>query len=147
MLPGQIFPGLLGQRSFRHVVVLDSSLFLELMGHQIMTLRMGKAGALFIWVRTKHLLGRSCMSPLQTFVCLTAFFVCQTALQACSRTVYAFSRDKGILLAVPNATCTEERNPFRLPGQGLLWLCLQTDAHSSTCHLAHDLFLRTPRLA
>ncbi|KAF8487085.1 APC amino acid permease [Russula ochroleuca] len=46
---------------------------------QIMTLRMGKAGALFLW----------------TFVCLTAFFVCQTALQACSRTVYAFSRDKG----------------------------------------------------
>ncbi|KAH9996155.1 APC amino acid permease [Russula compacta] len=46
---------------------------------QIMTLRMGKAGALFLW----------------TFVCFTAFFVCQTALQACSRTVYAFSRDKG----------------------------------------------------
>ncbi|KAI9455295.1 APC amino acid permease [Russula earlei] len=46
---------------------------------QIMALRMGKAGALFLW----------------TFVCLTAFFVCQTALQACSRTVYAFSRDKG----------------------------------------------------
>lgn len=44
-----------------------------------MTLRMGKAGALFLW----------------SFVCLTAFFVCQTALQACSRTVYAFSRDKG----------------------------------------------------
>ncbi|KAI0277853.1 APC amino acid permease [Russula aff. rugulosa BPL654] len=46
---------------------------------QIMTLRMGKTGALFLW----------------TFVCLTAFFVCQTALHACSRTVYAFSRDKG----------------------------------------------------
>lgn len=46
---------------------------------QIMALRMGKAGALFLW----------------TFVCLTAFFVCQTALHACSRTVYAFSRDKG----------------------------------------------------
>jgi amino acid permease (GABA permease) len=46
---------------------------------QIMTLRMGKAGALFLW----------------TFVCLTAFFVCQTALQACSRMVFAFSRDRG----------------------------------------------------
>ena len=71
------------------------------MGHQIMTLRMGKAGALFIWVRNNHLLGYSCMCPLQTFVCLTAFFVSQTALQACSRTIYAFSRDKGILLAAP----------------------------------------------
>lgn len=46
---------------------------------QIMALRMGKAGALFLW----------------TFVCLTAFFVCQTSLHACSRTIYAFSRDKG----------------------------------------------------
>ncbi|KAI0321326.1 APC amino acid permease [Amylostereum chailletii] len=46
---------------------------------EIMVLRMGKAGALFLW----------------TFVCFTAFFVCQTALQACSRTVYAFSRDHG----------------------------------------------------
>jgi len=46
---------------------------------QIMTLRMGKTGALFLWA----------------FVCLTAFFVCQTALQAASRTVYAFSRDHG----------------------------------------------------
>ncbi len=46
----------------------------------IMVLRMGKPGALFVWA----------------FVCLTAFFVCQTALQAASRTVYAFSRDKGL---------------------------------------------------
>ncbi|KAI0651168.1 APC amino acid permease [Trametes meyenii] len=46
----------------------------------IMTLRMGKPGALFLWA----------------FVCMTAFFVCQTALQAASRTVYAFSRDKGL---------------------------------------------------
>ena len=45
-----------------------------------MTMRIGKPGALFLWV----------------FVCLTAFFVVQTALQACSRTVYAFSRDKGL---------------------------------------------------
>ncbi|EMD35152.1 hypothetical protein CERSUDRAFT_85857 [Gelatoporia subvermispora B] len=52
----------------------SGSAFLE-----IMSLRIGKAGALFLW----------------TFVCLTAFFVCQTALQACSRTVYAFSRDHG----------------------------------------------------
>ncbi|PAV15890.1 APC amino acid permease [Pyrrhoderma noxium] len=47
---------------------------------QIMTDRIGKPGALFLWA----------------FVCLTAFFVCQTALQACSRTVYAFSRDHGL---------------------------------------------------
>jgi amino acid transporter len=52
----------------------SESAFLE-----IMTLRMGKGGALFLW----------------TFVCLTAFFVCQTALQACSRMVFAFSRDRG----------------------------------------------------
>ena len=45
-----------------------------------MVLRMGKPGALFLWV----------------FVCFTAFFVCQTALQAVSRTMYAFSRDKGL---------------------------------------------------
>jgi amino acid transporter len=44
-----------------------------------MVLRIGKPGALFLWV----------------FVCMTAFFVCQTALQAASRTVYAFSRDRG----------------------------------------------------
>ncbi|KAI0354287.1 APC amino acid permease [Trametes cingulata] len=53
----------------------SGSAFLE-----IMTLRMGKPGALFLWA----------------FVCMTAFFVCQTALQAASRTVYAFSRDKGL---------------------------------------------------
>ncbi|PFH47069.1 hypothetical protein AMATHDRAFT_68499 [Amanita thiersii Skay4041] len=47
---------------------------------QIMTLRMGKAGALVLWV----------------FVCATAFFVVQTALQAASRTIYAFSRDHGL---------------------------------------------------
>ncbi|KAI0772450.1 APC amino acid permease [Trametes elegans] len=53
----------------------SGSAFLE-----IMVLRMGKPGALFLWA----------------FVCMTAFFVCQTALQAASRTVYAFSRDKGL---------------------------------------------------
>jgi len=47
---------------------------------QIMTLRMGKTGALILWV----------------LVCLTAFFVVQTALQAVSRTVFAFSRDHGL---------------------------------------------------
>ncbi|KAI0790989.1 amino acid permease [Abortiporus biennis] len=47
---------------------------------EIMAMRIGKPGALFLW----------------TFVCLTAFFVSQTALQACSRTVYAFSRDNGL---------------------------------------------------
>ncbi|EPT00062.1 hypothetical protein FOMPIDRAFT_1163529 [Fomitopsis schrenkii] len=53
----------------------SGSAFLE-----IMALRIGKPGALFLW----------------SFVCLTAFFVCQTALQACSRTVYAFSRDHAL---------------------------------------------------
>ncbi|KAJ7057055.1 APC amino acid permease [Mycena amicta] len=47
---------------------------------QIMTLRMGKTGALILWA----------------LVCLTAFFVVQTALQAVSRTVFAFSRDHGL---------------------------------------------------
>ncbi|KAF9034498.1 APC amino acid permease [Hymenopellis radicata] len=47
---------------------------------EIMNLRMGKTGALILWV----------------FVCLTAFFVVQTALQAASRTIYAFSRDHGL---------------------------------------------------
>ncbi|KAI0339091.1 amino acid permease [Trametopsis cervina] len=47
---------------------------------EIMAMRMGKTGALFLW----------------SFVCLTAFFVVQTALQACSRTLYAFSRDHGL---------------------------------------------------
>ncbi|KIY70063.1 amino acid transporter [Cylindrobasidium torrendii FP15055 ss-10] len=49
-------------------------------GNAIMNLRMGKAGALVLWVP----------------VCFTAFFVVQTALQAASRTVYAFSRDHGL---------------------------------------------------
>ena len=40
-----------------------------------MVLRMGKPGALFLWV----------------FVCFTAFFVVQTALQANSRMFYAHS--------------------------------------------------------
>lgn len=68
------------------VMILCSGPFEDLPGPsgsaflQIMTMRMGKGGALFLW----------------TFVCLTAFFVCQTALQACSRTVYAFSRDRGL---------------------------------------------------
>ncbi|KAH9837778.1 APC amino acid permease [Rhodofomes roseus] len=53
----------------------SGSAFLE-----IMVLRIGKPGALFLW----------------SFVCLTAFFVCQTALQACSRMVYAFSRDHAL---------------------------------------------------
>ncbi|CAE6472143.1 unnamed protein product [Rhizoctonia solani] len=47
---------------------------------EIMYMRIGRAGALFLWV----------------WVCLTAFFVVQTALQACSRTFYAFSRDHGL---------------------------------------------------
>ncbi|KAK7030210.1 APC amino acid permease [Favolaschia claudopus] len=47
---------------------------------RIMTMRIGKTGALILW----------------SFVCLTAFFVVQTALQATSRTVFAFSRDHGL---------------------------------------------------
>ncbi|PPQ77882.1 hypothetical protein CVT25_015369 [Psilocybe cyanescens] len=47
---------------------------------EILYLRCGKAGALFIWA----------------FVCITAFFVVQTALHAASRTLYAFSRDHGL---------------------------------------------------
>jgi len=47
---------------------------------QIMVNRMGKTGALILWVP----------------VCLTAFFVVQTALQATSRSFYAFSRDHGL---------------------------------------------------
>ncbi|ESK93896.1 amino acid permease [Moniliophthora roreri MCA 2997] len=47
---------------------------------EIMYLRMGRTGALILWV----------------FVCFTAFFVVQTAIQAASRTVYAFSRDHGL---------------------------------------------------
>ncbi|KAF8317854.1 amino acid permease [Clavulina sp. PMI_390] len=46
---------------------------------EIMYIRIGKGGTLFLW----------------TFVCMTAFFVVQTALQASSRTFYAFSRDRG----------------------------------------------------
>ncbi|KAI5119557.1 hypothetical protein M0805_005621 [Coniferiporia weirii] len=71
---------------FNIVLVLCSGPLANLPGDsgsavlQIMTDRIGKTGALFLWA----------------FVCLTAFFVCQTALQACSRTVYAFSRDHGL---------------------------------------------------
>ncbi|KAJ7584947.1 APC amino acid permease [Mycena floridula] len=68
------------------VMVLCSGDLAELPGPsgsaflQIMANRMGKAGALVLWV----------------FVCFTAFFVVQTALQAASRTIYAFSRDHGL---------------------------------------------------
>ncbi|TFK24872.1 amino acid permease [Coprinopsis marcescibilis] len=46
----------------------------------ILEYRLGKGGALAIWV----------------FVCATAFFVVQTALHASSRTLYAFSRDHAL---------------------------------------------------
>ncbi|GJE92871.1 amino acid permease [Phanerochaete sordida] len=68
------------------VLVLCSGPFENLPGPsdsaflQILVLRLGKPGALFLWA----------------FVCLTAFFVCQTGLQAGSRTIYAFSRDHGL---------------------------------------------------
>ena len=59
-------------------------------------MRMGKPGALFLWVRPPSPPLLPPLTPSQSFVCLTAFFVVQTALQACSRTVYAFSRDHGL---------------------------------------------------
>jgi hypothetical protein len=41
------------------------------MGHQIMTLRMGKAGALFLWVRKKlFVLGGSC-TVSSTDICVS----------------------------------------------------------------------------
>lgn len=65
-----------------------------------MVLRIGKPGALFLWVRNPpsrlSFFYRPHMNTLQAFVCLTAFFVCQTGLQAGSRTIYAFSRDHGM---------------------------------------------------
>lgn len=47
---------------------------------KIMTMRMGRAGALVLWAG----------------VCATAFFVVQTAQQATSRTLFAISRDHGL---------------------------------------------------
>ncbi|KAJ7756206.1 amino acid permease [Mycena metata] len=68
---------------------------------QIMTLRMGKTGALILWV----------------FVCLTAFFVVQTALQAVSRTVFAFS------LASPIAVFFgHNHSTIQIPIRAV-WLC------------------------
>ncbi|KAJ7160934.1 amino acid permease [Mycena filopes] len=70
---------------------------------QIMTLRMGKTGALILWV----------------FVCLTAFFVVQTALQAVSRTVFAFSRDHGL----PDRGYFGHNHPgIQIPIRAV-WLC------------------------
>ena len=43
-------------------------------------MRIGKPGALFLWV----------------FVCLSASFGCQNGFQAFSRAAYAFSRDNGL---------------------------------------------------
>ncbi|KAG8688291.1 hypothetical protein FRC08_011510 [Ceratobasidium sp. 394] len=67
------------------VLVLCSGPFENLPGRsglaflEILHLRVGRAGALFLWA----------------WVCLTGFFVGQTALQSCSRMFYAFSRDHG----------------------------------------------------
>ncbi|OSX56574.1 hypothetical protein POSPLADRAFT_1159633 [Postia placenta MAD-698-R-SB12] len=77
--------GLLGW-VFNIVAVLCSGPLEQLPGPsgsaflQIMVLRIGKPGALFLW----------------TFVCLTVFFCCQSSVQACSRMMYAFSRDHGL---------------------------------------------------
>ncbi|KAJ6578897.1 APC amino acid permease [Mycena vulgaris] len=70
---------------------------------QIMTMRMGKTGALILWV----------------FVCLTAFFVVQTALQAVSRTVFAFSRDHGL----PDAGYFGYNSPKTHTPLRAIWLC------------------------
>ncbi|KAG7447357.1 APC amino acid permease [Guyanagaster necrorhizus] len=88
--PSAIFMAVIGTGSFgwlfNIVLILCSGPLEDLPGAsgsavlQIMYLRMGKTGALILWV----------------FVCFTAFFVVQTALQAASRTVYAFSRDHGL---------------------------------------------------
>ncbi|KAJ7602370.1 APC amino acid permease [Mycena polygramma] len=69
---------------------------------QIMTLRMGKTGALHIlWV----------------FVCLTAFFVVQTACRLVSRTVFAFSRDHGL----PDGGYFGYNSPSRTPPLRAIW--------------------------
>ncbi len=61
-----------------------------------MYLRMGKAGALTLWVSIRRLFDQTCdLDSAKTLVCATAFFVVQTALQAVSRMIYAMSRDHG----------------------------------------------------
>jgi amino acid transporter len=65
----------------------------------ILVLRLGKPGALVLWVRAKAAFLSTKANELQSLVCLTAFFVVQTGLQANSRTLYAFSRDRGSHLA------------------------------------------------
>ncbi|KAL1661278.1 amino acid/polyamine transporter I [Schizophyllum commune] len=69
---------------------------------EIMNIRMGKAGALVLWVP----------------VCLTAFFVVQTALQATSRTVFAFSRDHGL----PDAGFFGRNSKYGIPFNAI-WIC------------------------
>jgi hypothetical protein len=61
-----------------------------------MVLRMGKTGALILWVSLSNSNVIWTDARPKVPVCLTAFFVVQTALQACSRTIYAFSRDHGM---------------------------------------------------
>ncbi|KIP02544.1 hypothetical protein PHLGIDRAFT_122381 [Phlebiopsis gigantea 11061_1 CR5-6] len=68
------------------VLVLCSGPFEDLPGPsdsaflQILVLRVGKSGGLFLWA----------------LVCLTAFVVCLSCVQANSRAFYAFSRDHGL---------------------------------------------------
>ncbi|KAI0944606.1 hypothetical protein AcW1_002275 [Taiwanofungus camphoratus] len=107
----------------------SGSAFLE-----IMAMRIGKPGALFLWA----------------FVCLTAFFVCQTSLQACSRMVYAFSRDhalpdRGYFGHVAASTKTPLRGVWLttfvsiLPGLLDLASPIAANAIFSLCAIALDL--------
>ena len=115
-----------------------------------MTLRMGKAGALFLWVCAAGIRSHVIDTRLQTFVCLTAFFVCQTALQACSRMVFAFSRDRGTLLP---SSCASLRSNLpltyatcRVSGQWLLRLCFQVDTNAAASYLGYNDLQYPPRL-
>src|SRR5712671_684201 len=61
MLPGRIFPDPLAQPSFRHVMTWFAHIARSSSCRQIMALRMGKSGALFLWVRRENTLCRICI--------------------------------------------------------------------------------------
>ncbi|KAL1757075.1 amino acid permease-domain-containing protein [Schizophyllum commune] len=102
---------LLGLLSVQWTFAAPSAIFIAVIGtgligwlsvYTIMNIRMGKAGALVLWVP----------------VCLTAFFVVQTALQATSRTVFAFSRDHGL----PDAGFFGRNSKYGIPFNAI-WIC------------------------